>query len=128
MNPYVLVAIGGVFGAIGRFAVSTLAAARWGVAFPIGTLIINVSGSAAMGFVLTFLPEHFGGGHDASLLIATGFLGAYTTFSTFAFESVGLSQRGRHGPMLLNLSASVLGGAAGATTGILLATLVNRVV
>ena len=128
MNPYVLVAIGGVFGAISRLAVSTFAAARWGVAFPVGTLIINISGSAAMGFVLTFLPEHFGGGHDASLLIATGFLGACTTFSTFAFESVGLSQRDRHGSMLLNLSASVLGGAAGATIGILLATLVNRVV
>lgn len=128
MNPYLLVAIGGVFGAVSRLAVSTLAAARWGVAFPMGTLIINVSGSAAMGFLLIFLPEHFGGGHDASLVLATGFLGAYTTFSTFAFESVGLSQRGRHGAMLLNLSASVLGGASGATLGILLATLVNRAV
>lgn len=125
MNPYLLVGAGGVFGAIARFLISAVSANRHGVAFPYGTLFINVSGSAAMGFVLTFLPAHFGG-RNASLLIATGFLGAYTTFSTFAFESVALSQRGRHGSMFINLATSVLGGTVGATIGILTATLINR--
>jgi CrcB protein len=121
-----LVAIGGILGANARFAVSTRSVRRWGVGFPYGTLFVNVTGSAAIGFVLTCLPEHFGGGRDESLFIATGFLGSYTTFSTFAYESVGLIKRAGRGPLLANLVASLIGGLTGAAAGILLATLINR--
>lgn len=126
MNPYLLIGLGGIAGANARYAVSIISARRWGVGFPFGTLAVNVTGSVAIGFVLTFLPEHFNGGHDASLFIATGFLGAYTTFSTFAYESIGLVKRAVRGPFLANLVASVLGGLAGAALGMLAAALVNR--
>ncbi len=126
MNPYVLIGLGGIAGANTRFIVSSLAVRRFGLEFPIGTLGINVTGSALMGFLLTFLNHRFGGGSNASLLLTTGYLGAYTTFSTFAYEAVALFKRNRHWPLTLYLGASVLGGAAGAAIGIALATLIDR--
>ena len=122
MSAPVLLAVGlvGGLGALARFTLDGAVAARLGRQLPFGTLAVNLSGAFALGVLAATLSG------DAYRIAGTGFLGAYTTFSTFAFESVGLSQRGRHGPMLANLTASVLGGAIGATIGILLATLVNR--
>lgn len=86
---------GGVLGAICRYRVGVWAAARWGTAFPWGTLLINVSGSFVLGFYLTLVTERFSGRPTTRLLVATGFLGAYTTFSTFGHETVTLLQHGR---------------------------------
>jgi CrcB protein len=126
VNPYVLIGLGGIAGANTRLFVSSVAARRFGLEFPVGTLGINVTGSAMMGFLLTFLNHRLGGGSNASLLLTTGFLGAYTTFSTFAYEAVGLWKRNRHWPLTVYLGASVLGGATGAAIGIALATLIDR--
>jgi fluoride exporter len=126
VNPYVLIGLGGIAGANTRFFVSSLGVRRYGLEFPIGTLAINITGSAVMGFLLTFLNHRFGGGSNASLLLTTGFLGAYTTFSTFAYEAIALLKRNRHWPLTVYLGASVLGGAAGAALGIAIATLIDR--
>ncbi len=120
MQTYLLVALGGIVGANARYAVSNLAAARWGVAFPYGTLLINISGSALLGFLLVALPLDAGGWRA---ILATGFCGGYTTFSTFAFETVALavaehSQRrsalaNAAGSIILCVGAAALGGLIG---------------
>jgi len=76
---YLLIGFGGLLGANARYLVSLWAAGRFRTAFPIGTFLINATGSFLLGLVLT-LATRFGDTLDLRLLIATGFLGAYTTF------------------------------------------------
>ena len=118
MPTYLLVALGGIVGANARYVVSQLAAARWGVAFPYGTLLINVIGSALLGLLLVALPLGAGG---LRAILATGFCGGFTTFSTFAFETVALTGGGRWrgalgnalGSVSLCIGAAALGGLVG---------------
>ena len=122
LGTMALIALGGAAGANARFVVSTIAARRWGAAFPWGTLIINSTGSLLLGLFLTS-PVLGGGG--ARALLATGFCGGYTTFSTFAFESVVLNAGGRRGAaaanilgsLILCVAAAALGGALGMAVG-----------
>lgn len=125
MIAFLLIGLGGVLGANARYLVSVWAAGRWGVSFPYGTLVINVSGSFAMGFVLEFLSAYFSNNADVRLFLATGFLGAYTTFSTFAFETIALARERDHRPALVNAFGSAGLGIATATAGYLLAFLVS---
>jgi CrcB protein len=114
---YFWVAIGGILGANARFLLSNWAAKRYGTRFPIGTFIINLSGSFALGVITTLIAERFNGNLTASLLIGSGFLGAYTTFSTFTFEALALIQQGEvraagrylFGSMLLGILGALLG-------------------
>jgi fluoride exporter len=80
-----LVAVGGFFGAIARFSVSNWIKRKFPSSFPIATLLINLVGSFLLGYII-------GKGWDASwnLLFGTGFMGAFTTFSTFKLESITL--------------------------------------
>jgi CrcB protein len=91
MNADVLwVMLGGFFGAVARCALSRLLNGRWLAAFPLGTLAINVTGS----FLLGWLAGARAGG-AGYLLAGTGFMGAYTTFSTFNVENVQLALNGK---------------------------------
>lgn len=122
MQTYLLIALGGAAGANARFVISTVAARRWGARFPWGTLLINVTGSFLLGLLLAAPALGAGGPHA---LLATGFCGGYTTFSTFAFETVALGGRGARLPALANALGSVvlcvaavaLGGALGLSLG-----------
>ncbi|HEX5501589.1 MAG TPA: fluoride efflux transporter CrcB [Thermomicrobiales bacterium] len=115
-----LVAVGGVLGANARYVVSQWAATRWGAAFPYGTLAINATGSLLLGLVLALDAARFGNDPDVKLLVATGFLGAYTTFSTFAFETLALGRQRDHWPAVANIAGSVALGLGGAALGVLL--------
>jgi fluoride exporter len=117
MQTYLMVALGGIVGANLRFVVSTRAAARWGTAFPYGTLLINVTGSFLLGIFVTLIPA---GSTQARAFFATGFCGAYTTFSTFAFETVALHQRDDGRLALANALGSALLCIGAAAGGILL--------
>ena len=121
MSPYLLIAIGGIVGANARFLVSIWAANRIGVEFPYGTLIVNVSGSFLMGVLLTLVADRFGGNDEVRALLATGFLGAYTTFSTFAYETAALIRQGSIRLASANALGSLIAGVAGAAVGIALA-------
>lgn len=126
MTPYLLIGAGGIVGANARYLVSAWAAGRLGVAFPYGTFIINVSGSFVIGLFLTLVADRFGNDPAARFLVATGFLGAYTTYSTFAYETIALARRARPWPALANALGSAAAGALAAGLGILLATGLSR--
>jgi CrcB protein len=119
--PFVAVSLGGVLGANARYLVSVYVAERFGTAFPYGTFLINVSGSLVIGFFLTLAVERFAVDPLWRLFFATGFLGAYTTFSSYTFEAAQLARSGEYGLALLYLFGSVLLGMVGVFAGIVAA-------
>lgn len=88
MIKYMMVGIGGFLGAIARFWLDGFLSERLGPGFPYGTFIINCSGSFLIGLILTVLAERAHWNPNWRYLIAIGFIGAYTTFSTFEYEAL----------------------------------------
>ena len=120
---YVLIGLGGFFGANARFLVSSWTARLLGTHFPYGTFIANISGNLLLGVTIAIL-------HDRALLespqrhfFVAGFLGAYTTFSTFTYESMQLFQQGSLLLGLLNVFGSVALGLLAVFCGVLLGRL-----
>lgn len=115
--PIILVAIGGAAGAVARYVVDGIVSDRSGGAFPWGTLVINLSGSALLGLLFALAVER--GVLPASVRgpLMIGFVGAYTTFSTLMLESwrlwedgaVGLAAANALGSLLLGLAALFVG-------------------
>jgi fluoride exporter len=118
-------ACGGVLGAVSRYAVSLALPTQTG-RFPWGTFLINVSGSAVLGFVLILLIEQFPRGRLARPVIGTGFIGAYTTFSTFMVEAILLIRDGHTEAAAAYLAASVGAGLLAVWIGMTSARLVVR--
>jgi fluoride exporter len=87
-----LVALGGGIGSAARYLLGGWFANRFGAAFPYGTFVINVTGSFIIGFFLAFAQERVSLNPYWRLFFAVGFLGGYTTFSTFEYETVRLLQ------------------------------------
>lgn len=110
MTAYLLVGAGGFFGAIARFGISRLAA-RQCLRIPYGTLFVNLSGSFLLGIIAAL------GSSAVSLLFGTGFMGAYTTFSTLQLESLQLWRRPDKRGLLLYGLYSYLPGIALAFAG-----------
>lgn len=94
LTPFLAISVGGALGANARYLVASWATTQWGTQFPVATLLINVSGSFVLGVYLTLSTERFTGHPAVRLLVATGFLGAYTTFSTFSVEALRLIETG----------------------------------
>lgn len=110
--PWLGVAALGGLGALGRFAVDMAVSARWPSDFPFGTLAVNLSGGLALGMLVGL--DVAG---DAILLLGTGLLGGYTTFSTWMFETQRLAENGEWRLMALNLAVPMLAGAAATGAG-----------
>ena len=117
------IAVAGALGAPARYLVDALVQRRSRGPFPWGTFVVNASGSFLLGLV-TGAALYHGFGGAPKLWLATGFCGAYTTFSTFTFETVRLLEEGDTGPALANLVASLVVGAACAAAGLALAAAV----
>ncbi|MBA69032.1 MAG: fluoride efflux transporter CrcB [Rhizobiales bacterium] len=94
MYAYLLVFAGGGLGALCRFAATSLVGRSLGTKFPWGTMAVNVAGSLAMGLVIAWLGRRSAGDAHLRLLLATGFLGGFTTFSAFSLDAVSLYERG----------------------------------
>lgn len=122
----VAVAIGAAIGGVLRYVVGQLFLQRFGPGFPYGTLFINVSGSFLIGIVAQLaLTRAFGMTPLVRLLLATGILGGYTTFSTFSLDGLTLLESGML-PALIYTLGSVTLGFAGAGLGIVVARLAQR--
>lgn len=93
--PYLVVAFGGSLGAIARYVTVLCCQAIWGMRFPYGTLVVNTVGSFIAGFLVTFMVGRYNSGEYWRLFFFTGFLGAYTTFSSFAAETLAMYKSGQ---------------------------------
>jgi len=105
---YVWIAVGAVAGASARYFLSGLIARNSSVVFPYSTLLINVTGSLVLGFFLVYSTDRVLIDPRWRLLIAVGFCGSYTTFSSYAFESFALMERGQWLLVGVNFVASNL--------------------
>lgn len=107
------VALAGAAGALARYSIGLAVGPR---SFPWATFVINVTGSFALGVVLTFAAAR-GWSAEAIAVVGVGFIGSYTTFSTFTFESFTLADSGRVATAALYVGTSVVVGIAAATAG-----------
>ena len=103
---YLWVAVGAVAGASARYFLSGLIARNFSATFPYSTLLINVTGSLVLGFFLVYSTDRVLLDPRWRLLIAVGFCGSYTTFSSYAFESFALLEQGQWLLVGLNTLAS----------------------
>lgn len=113
---YLYIALGGAVGAVARFAVGGWVAQGAGAAFPWGTLLVNLSGSVLLGFLMRAFPV-WDASIDLRALLAVGFCGSFTTFSTFGYETVALLQSGAYAQAVTYVLGSVLLGVAGVVLG-----------
>ncbi len=102
MVRYILVLVGGAVGSLTRFVVGTAIVARLGGRFPYGTVFINLTGSFLIGFAMTYLTERTYLNPNWRFLLVIGFLGGYTTFSSFEWETLSLMRDGSRWLGLLN--------------------------
>jgi CrcB protein len=120
MNALVI-GIGGFVGAVARYGIAVWIGRRWGRSFPLGTFVINVSGSFLIGLLMTLMAERFTENPQWRLLLVVGFLGAYTTFSTFEYETGALLKDGEWLFAGLNVILSVIVGFVALKLGEVLA-------
>lgn len=122
---YLWVALGGALGATARYGVAQWAGNRFGWLFPWGTLTVNVTGSLAIGLIVTALLVR-GADPAFRLFLVTGFLGGYTTFSAFSLETLALIESRRWDLAALYIAVSIGLGLAGCALGLLLGRLFFR--
>ena len=120
LRQCLVVGAGGFFGAVARFLVNTNIASRYGHSFPWATFVINVSGSFVLGLMATLITHQVLTNPNWRLFATIGFVGAYTTFSTFEYESARL---GLSWAALANLAGSVAAGYGAVWLGIRLGQL-----
>ena len=114
------IGMGGAFGAISRYGVNLAATHLIGHGFPWGTLTVNVAGSFVMGIMIALFAHFWQPPEALRLFLVTGFLGGFTTFSTFSLDIVTLFERGEFVSALLYGSASVLLSIGALLTGMAL--------
>lgn len=114
------IAVGGAVGAVMRYLVSTGVHSILGRGFPYGTLTVNVLGSFLMGFLFIFMIERSSLGPEWRALVLIGFLGAFTTFSTFSIETLNLLESGAMARALANILVSVITAIMAAWLGLIL--------
>jgi fluoride exporter len=124
MQTFLIISLGAILGANCRYWLGDWVTQRLGTAFPYGNFIINLSGSFALGFFMTLITDRFLVDPQWRLLVAIGFLGSYTTFSSYTYESVTLIMSGQTWLGLINLFGSSFLGAVAAWLGIWLGRLV----
>ncbi len=110
MRRYLLIAFGGALGSMLRYFIGVSAAERFGPRFPVGTLSINISACFLIGFVLEYLNHHTGVNPAWRYAVAIGFIGAFSTFSTFEWETWSDLTSGAFWIGLLYVAVSLIAG------------------
>jgi fluoride exporter len=120
VGVWVAFLVAAAIGACARSLLDGFVQARVPSKFPWGTSVVNISGSFALGLI-TGLALYHGLSVDSRLVLGAGFCGAYTTFSTFSFETVRLAEGGLTGAAIRNVAVNTVGGllAAGAGLGLM---------
>jgi fluoride exporter len=118
LTKYAAVAVGGALGAMLRYALGNTVLGRVAAPFPTATLVINVTGSFLLGLFLTLAAERVNLSPHLRLAFAVGFVGAYTTFSTFEWETAKLFETGDWGRALLYVGLSFVLGLVAVWAGI----------
>ena len=122
LMPYLLVGLGGFIGANARFVVGRIAGTMFDTRFPVGTFVINVSGSFLLGALGTLIAQKaMPGSETMRLALGVGFLGAFTTFSAFTFETHSLLDDGSWLTATTNMFASLFVGLLAVRIGIVAA-------
>lgn len=123
MQKYLLIALGGALGSMARYGVGAIMAGRFGTRFPYGTLVINISACVIIGFSVTFFVRRAGLHQGWFYLIPVGFVGAYSTFSSYEWETISLIRAGAFPIAALYSFGSLILGLTAVWCGILLAEL-----
>ena len=123
MEKLIYIGIGGFIGAILRYQISGLVHHYYSAHFPSGTLVVNIAGCFFLGFFLTLVDGKFFISPQLRLLLAVGLVGAFTTFSTFSFETLSLLQDKLYFKASINILFSVIFGLISVWIGIVIAKL-----
>ncbi len=121
MQKYLLIAAGGALGSIARYWVGSMIGSRMGTKFPYGTFVINITACIIIGFSLTYLGKRVELSPAWRILIPIGFVGAYSTFSTYEWETLSSLRAGAFALAALYAIGSLILGLAATWFGILLA-------
>ena len=121
MQKYLLIAIGGALGSIARYWVGSTIAGRMGTKFPYGTFVINMTACVIIGFSLTFLARRADLNPAWRFLVPIGFIGAYSTFSTYEWETLSTVRSGAFSLAALYAVSSLVLGLAAVWGGSLIA-------
>jgi CrcB protein len=125
LQKYFFIALGGALGSIARYWVGSEVASRLGSKFPYGTFVINISACVIIGFSLTYLGRHLELSPAWRFLIPTGFVGAYSTFSTYEWETLSSLRSGAFSLAALYALGSLLLGLVAAWGGAVLAEAIS---
>ena len=117
MHKYLLIAAGGALGSVARYWVGSSIAGRMGIRFPYGTLVVNITACVILGFTLTYMGRRADLNPAWRFLIPIGFIGAYSTFSTYEWETLSTMRSGAFllaalyavGSLILGLAATWCG-------------------
>jgi fluoride exporter len=120
LDRYAMIAVGGALGALARYQFAAMIQARIPAGFPWGTFVVNISGCLIMGIAATLLTDRLVVHPNWRFLIPIGFIGAYTTFSTFEYETFRAVSDGAWLIGGLNVLASVVAGYAALWLGVVL--------
>jgi CrcB protein len=124
LQKYFLIAFGGALGSVARYWVGSTIANRMGMKFPYGTFVINITACAIIGFTLTFLGRRADMNPAWRFLVPVGFIGAYSTFSTYEWETLSTLRSGAFFLAALYAIGSLVVGLAAVWGGSLLAEMI----
>ena len=117
MRIFWSVAVGGALGCVSRYYLTAFIQQRAGPSFPVGTLLINITGSFLLGFIMRYTLQSGVVSAETRMLLTSGFCGGYTTFSTYSYETAMMLDDGEYGRAALYIGSSVVLALAGTFLG-----------